>query len=147
MLCRFRSCSSLVPYSISTYFYILKKKSQKCWDLAQIMRFWYSHKNGNAFKLENSIKFGSFSRLSLKSCIFYKILMGCDPITLFKNYRMATGVYLFSKKERLAWDLIFLILIFIFFIGLIQLMIGTYNSFARVFFGAVTTSTHNSVQN
>ncbi|EAX98554.1 hypothetical protein TVAG_281520 [Trichomonas vaginalis G3] len=73
--------------------------------------------------------------------------MKFDPVSLFKNYRMATGVYLFSKKERLAWDLTFLILIFIFLIGLVQLTIGTYHSFIRVFFGNINSQPQASIQN
>ena len=56
---------------------------------------------------------------------------------LFKNYRMATGVYLFSTKEKLVWDLVFLITIIVFILGIFHLIVGTYHSFVRVFFSNI----------
>ena len=56
-------------------------------------------------------------------------------VNAFRTYRIATGVYLFSKKEKLAWDITFLLLIFLFFVGILKLSISSYKSFVRVFFG------------
>ena len=58
----------------------------------------------------------------------------------FKTYRVATGVYLFSTKEKIAWDITILILLFLFFVGILKLSISSYYSFVRVFFGDVVSN-------
>lgn len=55
--------------------------------------------------------------------------------SFIRNYRIATGTYLFSKTERRIWDIIFLILLVAFTIGFIDLSINTYRSFGRLLWG------------
>lgn len=52
-----------------------------------------------------------------------------------RNYRIATGTYLFTRPERRAWDIVFIILLVLFTIGFISLTINTYRSFGRLLWG------------
>ena len=61
----------------------------------------------------------------------------------FKTYRTATAVCLLSKPERILWDIVFLILLISFVIGLYKLTINSYKSFIRVFFDAAEILTHS----
>ncbi|OHS99136.1 hypothetical protein TRFO_34489 [Tritrichomonas foetus] len=56
--------------------------------------------------------------------------------SFIKNYRIATGVYLFTKPEQRVWDIIFLVLLITFTIGIISLSINTYRSFGRLLWGS-----------
>ena len=58
--------------------------------------------------------------------------------SFFLNYRIATGTYLLTKTERRIWDVIFITLFVLFTIGLIDLSINTYRSFARLLWGSGT---------
>lgn len=56
---------------------------------------------------------------------------------LFLNYQIATGVYLFTKPERIVWHIIFAILTITFLTGFYKLGVNTYRSFSKVFFGSI----------
>lgn len=68
--------------------------------------------------------------------IFFQNKMG----SFVQNYRIATGTYLFTKPERRAWDIIFLVMLILFTIGFISLSINTYRAFGRLLWGAGSTA-------
>lgn len=85
-------------------------------------------------------------RESNKKWLFFMASIGKVPkmfegiAHFFNTYRIATGVYLFSKKEKIVWDLTFIVIIFLFFVGCLKLTISSYHSFVRVFFGSPETA-------
>ena len=64
-------------------------------------------------------------------------------MSFVKNYRIATGTYLFTRPERRAWDIVFIIMLVLFTIGFISLTINTYRSFGRLLWGSGNTITNN----
>ena len=63
--------------------------------------------------------------------------------TLFLNYEVSTGVYLFVRKERIVWHIIFALLLIMFVVGLFKLGVNSYHSFCKVFLGTIQSSAND----